>query len=132
MDNPRVAKHIAQLKDKNYAGRQKAAEAIVKIGPPAVQALIDALKNESRAVRWRAAEALGKIGDASAVPALIEVIKDGRVVGFLMGQCGPCLEADRHSCGSRLIEVLKEGDFYLRGRVAAELGQIGNASAFPH
>jgi len=39
-----------------------AAEALVKIGEPAVESLIEALKDEVSDVRMRAEEALGNIG----------------------------------------------------------------------
>jgi HEAT repeat protein len=44
--------------------RRAAAEALEKIGPPAVPALIQALRDEKEEVRRAAAKALGEIGDA--------------------------------------------------------------------
>lgn len=38
--------------------------------------LIDALKNSDKNIRLSAAEVLGSIGDKSAVPALVEALKD--------------------------------------------------------
>lgn len=62
------------LKDKDIRG--SAIEALVKIGKPAVPALIEALKNENKDVRWIAATALGDRGDASAIPTLIEALEE--------------------------------------------------------
>jgi HEAT repeat protein len=56
--------------------RQKAAEALGKIGEPAVEPLIGALRDENRLVRRRAAEALGEIRDARAVEPLIGALRD--------------------------------------------------------
>jgi HEAT repeat protein len=58
-----------------------AAEALCRIGPPAVAPLIGALRGEESAVRRLAAESLGKIGDARAVEPLIAALRDadGRV-----------------------------------------------------
>jgi hypothetical protein len=55
--------------------RQSAFGVLVKIGGPAVPALIEALKDEDSDVRQVAASALVKIGE-SAVPALISLLKD--------------------------------------------------------
>ena len=46
----------------------------------AVEPLTAALRDEDHSVRERAAEALGKLGDARAVPSLIAALKDEGVV----------------------------------------------------
>jgi HEAT repeat protein len=56
--------------------RLAAAEALVKIGTPAVSPLIQALGDRSENVRLAAAEALGKLGDPQAIPALIQALGD--------------------------------------------------------
>jgi bilin biosynthesis protein len=48
-----------------------AAEALVKIGPPSVRALIDVLKDTDSEVRRLAAWALGKIGDPGSCVSLL-------------------------------------------------------------
>ena len=69
----RLAKEIASslrnLKDEDISVRQYYADMLVKIGIPAVPALIEALKDESQIVQASSAKALGEIGDASAIPA---------------------------------------------------------------
>jgi hypothetical protein len=62
------------LKYESDEVRQSAFEVLVKIGGPAVPALIEALKDEDSDVRQVAASALVKIGEP-AVPALIRVLK---------------------------------------------------------
>ena len=62
--------------DYRDAVRRAAAEALVKIGTPAVPALIQALGHYWYDVRRAAAEALGAIGDPQAIPALIEALGD--------------------------------------------------------
>jgi hypothetical protein len=56
--------------------RWAAAQALEKIGPPALPALIQALQDEEGLVREAAAEALGAIGDPQATPALIQALQD--------------------------------------------------------
>lgn len=81
MDNPQVAKHIEELKDRNSGVRKGAAFALGCVGDAsAVLVLVEALKDEDKGVRIEAAYALGKIGDASAVPGLIEGLKDANTV----------------------------------------------------
>jgi HEAT repeat protein len=69
---------IAALGDKGCG--HTAANALAKIGKPAVEPLIVALKNENPFVRRNAAEALGEIKDASAVKPLVDALKDDDLI----------------------------------------------------
>jgi HEAT repeat protein len=89
-----VSQWVEALKDKRL--RFGAANALVRIGPAAVPALIEALKDKDRNVRRAAALALGKIGPATkdAVPALIEALKDKEsyvrsAAAWALGKIGP-------------------------------------------
>lgn len=53
-----------------------AADALARIGEPAVEPLIQALREEDPAVRSEAARVLWEIGDARAVEPLIQALKD--------------------------------------------------------
>jgi len=72
---------IKVLKDKERMGingwyvRRDAAAALVKIGEPAVEPLIQALKDEDDTARELAAAALANIGDTRAVEPLIQALK---------------------------------------------------------
>jgi len=55
-----------------------AAEALVKIGKPAVPALIKLLQSNNLMTRVYAAQALGKINDPSAIEPLLLVLKNSR------------------------------------------------------
>ena len=76
--------------------RRAAADALGKVGPAAVPALIEALRDNSSYVRWAAVAVLGEMSTtaADAVPPLIEALrgddKDVRwaAVGAL-GKVGP-------------------------------------------
>ncbi|MCZ7550918.1 MAG: HEAT repeat domain-containing protein [Anaerolineales bacterium] len=54
-----------------------AADALVNIGAPALEALLAALHSEFNRVRAVAAQVLGRIGDARAVKPLIFALEDG-------------------------------------------------------
>jgi len=73
-DERTVKPLIAALHD--FALRGEAANALIKIGKPAVKSLIVTLKDKEWIVRQCAAEALGEIGEASAVEPLIAALKD--------------------------------------------------------
>ncbi len=76
MGEPAVELLIEALKDENIYVQNKAADALGKIGEPAVEPLVEALKDENWSVRRGAANALGEIGDGRAVEPLIEALKD--------------------------------------------------------
>jgi HEAT repeat protein len=65
---------ITALEDELIAARS--AGAIVRIGSPAVEALISAVSDTHTEVRLWAANCLGLIGDITAVPALIKAVGD--------------------------------------------------------
>jgi len=76
---PAVKPLVALLKDKDPEVQKSAAEALERIGAPAVKPLIAALKHESEAVRLASATALGRIGDKRAVHSLVEALTDWNV-----------------------------------------------------
>ncbi|MBI1924377.1 HEAT repeat domain-containing protein [Candidatus Poribacteria bacterium] len=67
---------VAALGDPSEQVSAVAISALVKIGKPAVPALIEAFRKQNPVVRTHAAMALGRIGNPDAVPALIEALSD--------------------------------------------------------
>lgn len=86
---------ILQLKDKRF--RQDAMNGLIRIGRPAVPALVDALRDRDMIVRVWAAEALVRIQEpqpAETVPVLIEAMEDQRAwvrinAAIVLGEMGP-------------------------------------------
>ena len=68
---------IGALKYKDSSVRKEAIEALVDIGKPAVEPLIDALNDKDINIQLLAVESLGKIGDERAIEPLIKAFKDG-------------------------------------------------------
>jgi HEAT repeat protein len=111
--------------------RDRAAEALGKIGPAAkdaVPALSRALNDPDKAVGTRAAEALGRIGPAAkaAVPALLTAFKDDkrRAVGDraaeALGRMGPAAK----TAVPVLSRALNDGSRReLAGRALVQIGQ---------
>jgi HEAT repeat protein len=127
-----VAPLIEKLTDNDFQVRHDAANAIVKIGSPAVPALIEALKNENKQVRWRAASALGAIGTeaSAAVPALITTLQDEdeyirRIAAYALGKIGPQASA----AVPELLDALQDSDRNLRLVAAYALGKIGSEAS---
>lgn len=67
---------IKKLGDPLHEIWQATVEALIKMGEPAVEPLIQALKDEKWDVRAGAARSLGGIGDNKAVEPLIQALKD--------------------------------------------------------
>ena len=112
-------------KDSDMRVREAAAEALGKIGPEEVPALIKALGDENSYVRSAAAEALGKIGP-EAVPALIRALgdEDSSVrwrAAYTLGEIGP----EAKEAVLALIRALGDEDSSVRWRAARALGKIG-------
>ena len=59
---------VQALGDRDGQVRQRAREALVEIGQPAVPALISLLASPEDQLRWEAAKALCDIADPSAAP----------------------------------------------------------------
>lgn len=67
---------IAQLGNSNGLIRQQARIGLIKMGEPAVDALIDALNYRNGPTRWEAAKALSQIGSPKAAQALVKALED--------------------------------------------------------
>lgn len=111
-----------------YSGiRWKAAEALARIGPPAVPRLIMALENPDEDVRWKAAITLGEIGDPRGIVPLIGLLSDqDRFVRsratYALGLIGqPAIPA--------LSEALSDGSVDIRRGIVAALGKIQDPAA---
>src|SRR5262249_55023370 len=125
MNNPQIEERIAQLKDKDAGVYWNAIRELGKIGPSAIPALIEALKDKDDSVRMNAARTLGEIGDASAVAALIEMMKDKNTAAW---------ESASNvyvKCSSDYIESIIEYYGSACKYAAEALGDIGDASAVP-
>ncbi len=124
-DDPK--KWIAQLNDP--AKRAAAAQELLRLGPAAVDGLLEALVGKDANLRTMAGQLLIKLG-ATAVPRLIQVLGSAhpetrQLVADILGEI-------RHpSAVPALIESAR-GQFYtVRGRAATALAKIGDPQAVP-
>jgi HEAT repeat protein len=127
-----VATLAAALTDDSVSVRTKSAQALGRIGSPAVGAtpgLIELTKDGDETVRWEAAEALGKIGAATkaTLKALIQLLKD--VSSPVRASAAGALGALKQSAASAvpaLLPLLQDREGSVRTVVAEAIGQIGH------
>lgn len=105
-------------------------DALVELGEPAVDPLIDALDNADRFTRQHSAEALGEIADARAAEPLLELFEDShRLVRqaaiYAVGKVGEPVAVEP------LIAALDDPDRDLREAAAVSLGQIEDLRGVP-
>jgi HEAT repeat protein len=74
--NLTIESAIAMLADHDGIVRNEAREYLVRIGKPAVPALIDGLRSQSEHTRWESAKALSVIRDPRAASALVDALED--------------------------------------------------------
>lgn len=116
---------VNQLGDTEAVRRTEAAEALVKMGPKAIDALIHGLSDENPQIREMSAWTLSEIKAPAArvVPALISVLTDPdeniRVVGSV------ALQNLGESAVPYLIDALTADSADIRLNAAYALGEIG-------
>lgn len=71
-----VSPLMVAMRESDLGVRDAAADALVRIGPPAFDALVDALDDPSWDVRRTAALALGRLGDQRATGRLLLALRD--------------------------------------------------------
>jgi HEAT repeat protein len=122
----RVEELVEALGDKCERVRKYAANDLVKIGKPAIPALIEMLENDGR-FAYEAAKVLGKIGDERAIWPLISSMEAQR----------PGNHAQEALCAIgkptvlQLIGLLNHNKKEMRSTAAELLGCIKDAQAVP-
>lgn len=115
------------LRDVDMFVRVHVTDALIRIGPPAVDGLVDALRDSNAAVRRAAAKALGKIKHEDGVRglrvSLLDVDADvRRFSAQALGRIGD------ESVVDVLGEALRDDDVRVRKAAAGALWDIGDAS----
>lgn len=102
------------------------ANALAKIGKPAVEPLITALKDKNPIVKRNAAMALGKIKDASAVNPLIATLKDDNPI-VRRNAARALGEINDSSAVEPLTAALKDKSPVVRRNAALALKEMGSS-----
>ena len=127
-DETAVGPLINALKRDEFSGvRWKAAEALSKIGNPAVEPLIATLQYPDDDVRWKAAIALGEIGNPDAIEPLIQLLSDDD--RFVRSRAAHALSMIGEPAVPPLIHALKKGYPDVRWGAALSLGKTKNPLA---
>lgn len=123
--DPRATQAIATLMAKTFSKQEirLAAEALIRIGRPAVSPLRQILAQAEDLSAIAAALALGRIGDPAAVPSLIQALKHRhdevrRQAAIALGK----LKA--YAAVPQLLAVLEDNDAPVRVAVANALGEM--------
>lgn len=133
----RAVKSLLNLLGNDDKGLQcDAAAALVKIGEPAVEPLIELLKNEDCIVRIRAANTLGRIGDVRALEPLIIALWDtDELVSLCVSDALDTIDCDwtKKQCAQNhlhyLSEALMNGNIPVKFHVIDILERIGDQGA---
>jgi HEAT repeat protein len=116
---------VPALGDNDEDVRQAAADALARLGPPAVPFLVDALKGTNAQARAHAASALATLGPAAekAVPALVPLLKDPDA-GLRSQAIQPLTKVGKAAVPP-LGDALQDADETTRGQLLQALGQVG-------
>lgn len=107
--------------------RWRAAEALSRLGPPAVPGLAALAGHDEPDVRWKAFVALGEIGDLSCTPVLRAGLTDPD--RFVRGRAVSALARLGALSLPVVIEALEDPDARIRQGAAEALGQVGDPAA---
>jgi HEAT repeat protein len=107
--------------------RWRAAEALSRIGSPAVPGLAALAGHDDPDVRWKAIVALGEIGDPACAPVLRAGLTDPD--RFVRGRAVSALARLGTSCLPYMLEALEDPDPRIRQGAADALGQVGDPAA---
>jgi HEAT repeat protein len=119
---------MGALTGDQYSGiRWKAAEALAKIGTPAVPSLLAVLAHPDEDIRWKAAVTLGEIGDTRAIPPLVELLGDRD--RFIRSRAAYALGLIGAPAVGSLREAASHGDADFRRGAVAALGKIEDPAA---
>jgi len=110
--------------------RVAAGNTLVKIGPPAVEALTVALHNPNKDVRFNAARALGEIRDPRAVESILDLLGDtNRTVRLAAARALGYIKDPR--AVEPLSHALNDRTRMVRNYIAWALGEMGDERAVP-
>jgi HEAT repeat protein len=123
-----VANLIRALHDPEKNVRARATDGLVRIGPAAVDALIDAIASEEWVVRYRAAEALGRIQDNRGLAPLVDALHDSKDHVRYMAAKGLARYADITTL-EVLVPLLSDENEFVRRSTALAIGEIGGEKA---
>jgi HEAT repeat protein len=124
---------LGALSDSENAGkRNSATEALMRIGVPAIEPIVERLHREADVdVRLSLVNLLGDLRSPDGFQTLLEILDretDINVASSVVSSIGKYRDA---AALSHLIPVLKRDDLWLRFHAIEALGEIGDRAALP-
>jgi HEAT repeat protein len=128
-----VPEFVAQGRGADPLGRERACEALGRIGgPAAVAALSDMATHDAAApVRAAACRALGRIGSDEAADPLARLALESEDAPVRAAACRALGRIGSEKVLNRMLEALGDRRASVRGGAALALGQIGDRRAVP-
>ena len=132
--DPIVSGLIDALSDPENAGkRNSATEALIRVGPPAIDAIVERLRGETDVdVRLSLVNLLGDLRSRDGFIILLELLeseKDINLASSIVSSLGKYRDA---AALPHLIQVLhSRDDLWLKFHVIEALGEIGDRAALP-
>jgi HEAT repeat protein len=123
--DPRAIKGLALLlRDERYFVRQRAAQALGRIGEPAVDLLLEMASSSTPATREAAVEALGTTASKRGVDRVIELLSDSNsnVRSAAVRALG---ETSSERAVPPLMSLLRDESNGLRGQASTSLARLG-------
>ena len=124
---PAITRLISTLSQERWEVRSNTILALAKVGQPATQAFQAALRDQDWFVRAAAANSLGQVKDSRAVKSLINILNDKE--WFVRERAAEALSKIGEPAVESLIVALKDRNGLVRERAAEVLGKIGNAKS---
>ena len=125
--NSEAKKWIAQLNDP--AKRAQAANELLRLGPAAVDGLIEALAGKDADLRTPAAQLLVKLG-TTGIPRLTQILASAHPATRQLA--ADILGETRHPSALPALTEAARGQFFtVRARAASALAKIGDAQSVP-
>lgn len=126
--DPRAVEPLIKALGDAWYIRWKVEDALVRIGSPAVEALIRVFEKEKVLIRCEVAKVLARIGDRRAVEPLIKALEDEnsyirKVAINALGKIGDTRRLEQ------LIKAFRDEDWSVRCEVVVVLGEIGDPRA---
>jgi HEAT repeat protein len=120
---PAITRLISTLSQERWEVRSSTILALAKVGQPATQAFQAALRDQDWFVRAAAANSLGQIKDPRAVKSLINILNDKE--WFVRERAAEALSKIGEPAVESLIVALKDRNGLVRERAAEALSKIG-------
>lgn len=120
---------VKALSDSHLFVSSAAAAALCRQGSAAIPYLIESLADSDGSTRWMAVDVLSQIAHITAIPHLVQALKDP--VDYVRLRAAVALHKMRNTAIPYLIQGLRDSNDCVRRQSAWMLGEIGSVAATP-